>query len=337
MLEDVENAAGNRLFEDEEGTFGFTGLLSSRPTRHQDSRRAKKPGSLMRAMWRDAEHESIARNDPAVVAQATVQTTHRIVREMCRLVGWISTNDGLRSIDLTTARNIAAPSMDMMNTDAGTASIVVKLSKAGHRLSPLPRRNQSIESLREYMDLFASVASSLGVIESVDGQIALSRIVMIPPPWACWPTPGQIAAYEAALIDGVVDSIVARGAIRTEKWLRMHTLFQHHEIRSMVAMARIESVEKTSSSIKEDQAVITLRLEDLVMRCRKSGDLRAELQAVKALAIVRGVTRVTPEDEEADFLRLARRVANMAALPVDAMEHHPQVLPPAAQLPELPS
>jgi hypothetical protein len=64
--------------------------------------------------------------------------------------------------------------------------------------------------------------------------------------------------------------------------------------------------ERTGFDVEEQRSLMIIRLEEFARRSRRADNLRNELNAYKLLALVQGLGKVEPEDEQAAFVRVVR-------------------------------
>ena len=77
----------------------------------------------------------------------------------------------------------------------------------------------------------------------------------------------------------------------------------------LIGTVKAELVARTKQTPDEARAMVVTRLELVAARMRQLPDLRGELMALKALAVVLGVAK-DREDEDDDFGRIVRRIGS---------------------------
>lgn len=113
----------------------------------------------------------------------------------------------------------------------------------------------------------------------------------------CFPHPMQVLVWEEMLVKETWDYIVAGGQRQAERSLNDTYGLDDVESQRLIKLARARSVLIHDTDLEIDRATLCARLEDIILRCRQGvPDIRAELQAIKALASIKGVTRGDIDD-----------------------------------------
>lgn len=115
------------------------------------------------------------------------------------------------------------------------------------------------------------------------------------------PTPERIVEREMELIEEVAKLLAFHGAAKTRGWLRSFMGLSNLEAGHAMTLSKAWTVALHSSSVEENLAMMTRRLEGIAERARKAMDLKTEIQAMKYLGQIQGLTQVS-EDERAKSL-----------------------------------
>lgn len=280
---------------------------------------------LTRKLWRQAEENEAVFRDPEVVEQARIRVAYRLVREMARATGMLSPGSALSSLQ---PRRIAGGAQQpkppqgivplrAIAVAARVANDSVEFgaepdSQDDHGLPLLPTErvlgHAALSSA--FAEAYAAVAQFLCIEAHPFGVLGLNGLIGNPP--IGWPSLETLHAYEEMLVDAVVQRMLDEGVRPTTAWLQADQGFRTHEAIDLVRLARGEARWRTASSVEEDRALMVLRLEDFTRRAREALDLRAELGALKALAVVQGVAQADVHGDDDDFAAVVRKVANQA-------------------------
>lgn len=125
-----------------------------------------------------------------------------------------------------------------------------------------------------------------------------------------FPSRIQIISVEALLVEETMDLMVSFGITHAKKTLHEKYGFLTHELDQLSDMAKIRAAECVNTDVEQTRSLIILRLEDIAKRCREALDIRAELAAVKQLAVVTGVTQVKPESLEQSFIDMVKSTSS---------------------------
>lgn len=128
-----------------------------------------------------------------------------------------------------------------------------------------------------------------------------------------WPTKTELLAWEHELVQQTCVSLVDFGIKKTYQWLEYEHGFSVLEMDGVVAMAKQYAKQITEKTLDEERGIMILRLEENVARAREALDHKGELNAMKQLGIVTGLTRAEVEDQMTEFLNIAKRVSAKAA------------------------
>lgn len=124
-----------------------------------------------------------------------------------------------------------------------------------------------------------------------------------------FPSRFQMMAFEGLLVEETLDLVIKAGKSKAREELQKHYGLQPIECLQLVRIATIKAIELTSGDVEEDRSVMILRLEAAAARARDSLDIRAEIAALKNIAVVQGLARVEPQDMVSDFISVVREAS----------------------------
>lgn len=120
------------------------------------------------------------------------------------------------------------------------------------------------------------------------------------------PSRVQIMAWEALIVEDTLQQLVKNGQPQTKHYLYKTYGLRPHEIQQLIRIAKVRARQAVEGDVEEDRGLMVLRLEDAARRAREVSDLRAEMAALKNLAIVLGLARVDPQSAITDFVAVVK-------------------------------
>jgi hypothetical protein len=82
------------------------------------------------------------------------------------------------------------------------------------------------------------------------------------------------------------------------------------EARVLGDLARLAAPDISNDNLETKKALMELRVDKFMRRAREEGDLRAELQGLKLLALVQGLNKAEPEDDLKGMVNVVAEVSN---------------------------
>lgn len=117
-----------------------------------------------------------------------------------------------------------------------------------------------------------------------------------------FPSPQQIELYEHFIVNQALAILTAESSVSAYQILNAKWGLNKTEIDSVVRLARRAARDMADITLEDARAMLSIRLEDFAARSRTAGSLQGEIQAIKALAQVHGVTRDDQEGKGFDEL-----------------------------------
>ncbi len=268
---------------------------------------------IARRVLRDARSWHLAARDPEIMAEYAVQVAWRLIRELGRTTGFLSTDELLC---VTPVARLLMP-VPAVTTAPDSLHSTTALKVCQTSTPPPPLHPLGLRTTPGASDAWGAAMS--GIVEFLD----ISNSPVVPyllegPRW--WPSPADLCEYEATLLDYTLGLLVDSGnshalSVLTQPHDLFHIPLRRFEAANLLRLTLQEAYNRQYAEVEEHRAVVSIRLEDLIQRSRQAMDMRVELGAIKQLATVQGVTRSEPEDAQSEFARVVRRVANEAPTP----------------------
>lgn len=187
-------------------------------------------------------------------------------------------------------------------------SHLLRLHSEGEGLPLLPPRTDSA-ALERWCSAAAIVAADLGVERSREGLLGLQGLLDPHQCARCDVRSGEVLAFEEMVLIEALDILLDHGERATIKHYREQFGFSHKEATALVRVVKTQALERSAASIEEKRALMEMRLENYLARCKETMDMDGELKASKQLAMIQGLTRTEPENMAAEFWQVVKRVA----------------------------
>jgi hypothetical protein len=280
-----------------------------------------------------------------------IRVAYRVVRELLRLRGEHSDMSlgalaaTVKVRDPWTALRSNAP-RHLATSAAAHAALPIldaadKLTPPGLPLlppampeEPVPGYKPGIPEhdprLHLYTNAVTTIAGYLGIPEGTRTDPRLGRFGLLgmTNPLTIrlvFPTRLQLVQYERLLAQETLELLTSVGRLRAEQTLFDKYGFFDDEILLLFKIAGQRARQAVKADAEEDKALMVLRLENLA---RETMNDRTKLQALKALAIVQGLSRIEPDDIHADLEAVYKKLEGAESeggrqfqeLPMDANE-----------------
>lgn len=169
--------------------------------------------------------------------------------------------------------------------------------------------------LRLYVQAVNTTAQYLGVhngsVKDPDaGRNGLSGLTNCNLIRIAMPTRMQLIAWEYILITKTLDLLTKSGSVHAYKYLVHHYGFTQHEVTGLIYMARRFARDLIAAERAEDRAIMVLRCEEMMMRCRLGLDFKAEQNAMKQMSMILGLTRTEEDETLSDFVSVVKKATN---------------------------
>lgn len=199
-------------------------------------------------------------------------------------------------------------------------------------LSPPPLAPQFIEEgicsdqyiaeedyqLQRWHRVILLVLSNLGIGAEVPQNPALGDLGtrgLHDPAWAriLWPMRSEIIAFDELIIEETAENITKSSYAKSIRNLRARYGLTQEEAShtARLAMAWLDS--SLGQTMEERRTLVAARLQDIADRSRELQDSRTEMQAIRAMAGVLGVTRARPKDDVSDFIDAMHQISSERA------------------------
>lgn len=260
-----------------------------------------------------------------------IPVAHRITREILRFLG-VCAPDMRLTEAMIPSRNISDPWREPQpysGWDQNPAHLeimecfeeaLIDLKLPGLPILPpeapeTPNyKTREDKYLRLYVKLIEATQRSLNIEQGMApgrpemGRLGLSALIDRDLVRQHFPSPYEIMAWEEILIQETLDVMVQRGQNKTAKHLQHAYGMLPHETAGWIKLAKIQARELTENDVEDDRAYMILRLDNYIERCREAVDLAAEHRALKHMSVILGLGKVDPEDANAEFLKVVRKL-----------------------------
>lgn len=180
----------------------------------------------------------------------------------------------------------------------------------GVRVGYLPTEDRALVT---WIDFAESCAKQLTIGYR---QIDLYAAHPIFNPYLCrasFPAPESLMLQESTVVEAAVDLYLEHGTQGTVDKLRIKFGLTQMESLSVLRLVGRVADSRVSKNDDHNYALMCLRLESVAARARGLMDLRAELAALKNLAIIQGLTSAGTDDEVKDVNSTVREISSRRA------------------------
>jgi len=185
---------------------------------------------------------------------------------------------------------------------------LIRIHAEGEGLPLLPPRADSA-ALERWCSAASIVAADLGVERSREGLLGLQGLLDPHQCARCDVRTQEVLAFEEMLLIECLDMLLDKGERAAIKHFREQFGFSHKEATGLLRVVKTQALERSAASIEEKRALMEMRMEDYMGRCKETMDMDGEMKAAKELAKIQGLTRTEPENQAAEFFDVVKRVA----------------------------
>lgn len=279
-------------------------IANSRRSQHERD-------ATSRGFWRRAfEEERLAQEEHEPYR---IHVAWRLTRLHLTLRGRLGVDEGLEDDETDWSEPLEAPSRHRLRPAELLVSKELLALIAQHPTSIDPPADPALYA--QWHALHRALTHSLRLPDKIPRYPYASRrsLRMFIEEFATyWPTREQLVIYEESVVEETFDVLIKKGTRDALALLVESYGLSSKEALGTVKISKARAKRILETDIDEERAVMLLRLEDLRERAKVALDLRSEMNALKAIAIVQGFGRAEPEDALADFTRVVKKVAHQA-------------------------
>lgn len=140
------------------------------------------------------------------------------------------------------------------------------------------------------------------------GTYAMSGLANLELIRPAFPTKLQLITWETILVDQTLDLLIEKSERMARKQLFYMYGMMDHEIDSMIALARAQAIGRHCGDQDTNRAIVILKIEDNIRRCRENLNVKAEMNGLKQLALVMGLTSEQQDSMVGDLVALMNKV-----------------------------
>jgi hypothetical protein len=177
--------------------------------------------------------------------------------------------------------------------------------------TPLPLSPPEAEDgLQQWLKIMGRIAGRLGVAVSESGRRAMKWLLEPSMVHEMWIDKNILMAYEKILLNELLNAQVDLGVYEGQTEVRAKFALTAKEARVLGDLARLAAPDISNDNLETKKALMELRVDKFMRRAREEGDLRAELQGLKLLALVQGLNKAEPEDDLKGMVNVVAEVSN---------------------------
>jgi len=179
-----------------------------------------------------------------------------------------------------------------------------------------PENKQHDPALFAYITILKGIASAFYMDTGTENDQNAGRygLAGLLDPWTirlAFPSKWQIMAFEGMIVEETLSLIVQGGKTAAREKLKNLYGLQPVEINQMIRIAGAKAIELTRADVDEDRSLMIMRLEEAARKAHIATDIRAEISAFKAIAVIQGLARVEPDNVMSDFISVVRQASAM--------------------------
>lgn len=158
-------------------------------------------------------------------------------------------------------------------------------------------------------------------------------------PWTvrvAFPEPQELIEFENQLIKHTLDVLTTRSSHAAYVSLKAQFGYTDPEIEATISMARTAATRIVTDDMDVNRAMMQLRLEGIYKEARKDGQRKIQLDALKQLSLVQGLTQDTDTDLKKTFIDIVKmqgQQENTKQVPSKVVDN----LPEPGETPQLPN
>lgn len=210
----------------------------------------------------------------------------RLCREMLRISGVMASGDNLSDMPLESPDILENPPRSQWRTRTDPLELrvlrLIRENRLGLGPPPIGR------PLAPWIKVIGILGGSLGIWNRRFGAEGLEPLMYGETAREAWPPMREILAVEERMLDDVFRILVDKSSAWASDHLIIDYGMTRGESNALVRASRRYALDRTESTVDDDRGMIVTRIEDIILRAKEAADLRTELMAVKALAIVQG-------------------------------------------------
>lgn len=238
---------------------------------------------------------------------ALLQSSYRIIREICRIKGILEEDESLCATLEKDPNPWNTPIPPGKNQILGWEG---KFPVLQGRASPIYPPLDSPDGLDSFYDGAAEAVQRLHLHLTPDGEIGLRYLLdRTLASTGVWPEPIEILTFESRILHDLVKAEMQGGLVEAREFL-VAKGFLAWEIGALVRGARELAISQFSISPDEARVMVILRIEEIIKRSRDQQDIRAEIQAIKLMALILGLGRGELPDDLEGMTEIVKRVSN---------------------------
>lgn len=120
------------------------------------------------------------------------------------------------------------------------------------------------------------------------------------------PAPSQLIVFEELILDEGRKVLVDQGNSAAARMLTDRFGFTRAEVLRTLKLVRSFAHNAFTAEVEQERAIMVLKLEEVVHRAREALDIRAELQALKAISVIQGLAPTGEDNTLKDIIEAAR-------------------------------
>jgi hypothetical protein len=174
---------------------------------------------------------------------------------------------------------------------------------------PIPNKPGKDRRLIRWLQLISRIVRQLNLVATDEGRRGLKWLLEPETVREMWIKPEILMAYESILLGEFLDEQLDKGVYEGQLVLRRKYGFTKLEMQTFGDLSRTAAPDIITDALETKKAMMELRIDKFMQRARQEGDMRAELQGLKLLAIIQGLNKIEPDDDLKGMVQIVAEIS----------------------------
>jgi hypothetical protein len=181
-----------------------------------------------------------------------------------------------------------------------------KIRQAFIPLLPPTRDSEHRDLIFSYFEVVRTICQRMNLCHGEEGRRGFIGMTELDLYEEVWPTLEEILAYENQLVHEMKALAMEHGPMLCRDEFRTTHRFMQWEVTNLYHVTVQAAVETHTGTLEEERAVMLLRLENYIKRCKESGEMRAELATYKLISDIQNLRKAQSADEESEMVDVVK-------------------------------
>ena len=263
-------------------------------------------------LWVSAFAEASASR--GITEEAVLEVAWRLTRCMAVMRGLLSPDQPLDTLTPAQGTSLGLVDPEGITETSRSPLLAVRGALRGCPLSPVVLDPQNQQGEVEAFLVVAAAAAEIDELRWRSEPLDAALPYLLPGAWDLfdperWPTLADLVEHEDRRVEAVITKLIEASLNGTRAWLIEEQLFSRRTARALAAMALAHLGRAMRADREDRRGLMVARLESVAERARGALNLNAEIQALRLMGTVEGLTASGQASEDEEFLDVVARVA----------------------------